>query len=250
MRACRFHRKVEQPRALNMALWLLLGVSGRTQVQRHCCGAGDWATGLGVPSSLSGPGAQGMAASTETLMRGLGGCVHHRATLRSQVAPTPRGTGPHGGALCPHREEQCPGAGGSSGAGGGSPWPQDLTTWPVWSSGSDRPCQRCEPPRDGAAKGQCPVSPAGPGPAKHPPGEHGGSPQQGGPGARVSPLPWPLQRMVESTRRPPGTQVSHPCPIPLKCAVESTTRWTGCPGEPPTPGVYGTSPQRGDLGPG
>lgn len=161
---------------------------------------------MGVLSSLSGPGTQGVAASTETLMRGLGGCVHHRATLWSQVAPTPRGIGPHGGELCPHREEQCPGAGGSSGAGGGSPWPQDLTTWPVWSSGSDRPCQRCEPPRDGAAEGQCPVSPAGPGSARRPPGEHGGSPQQGGPGARVS-------------------------PPPLECMIRVHNEVTWCPGE-------------------
>ncbi|XP_059943623.1 uncharacterized protein LOC132482366 isoform X3 [Mesoplodon densirostris] len=51
--------------------------------------------------------------------------------------------------------------------------------------GSDRPRARREPPRDRATEGQRPVGPAGPAAAAPAAGLHGGSAQQGGPGARV-----------------------------------------------------------------
>lgn len=98
-------------------------------------------------------------------------------SLRGAAAPTPQGercAAPIVGLAGPPERGRAPLA------------PSSPTARPLWSSGSDRPRARREPPRDRAAEGQRPVGPADPAAAAPAAGLHGGSAQQGGPGARVS----------------------------------------------------------------
>ena len=89
-------------------------------------GAGDWGDSLGVPNSvgLGVPAAQGGSGRCDgNPNEGAGVCSPQSRSVVSGCTHPSR-LGPHGGELCPHLDEQCPGAGGPLELGVGAPGPK------------------------------------------------------------------------------------------------------------------------------